>query len=123
MADIASKHVVHSGVAPEVRCAGTFRILEDPKVKKNNLQQRCSVLIDNDSGTYRPKKEHLQLVKQVLQLNFPKLQVYALDCTVPQPPETLTFLGPDEIEDSPNCVYAGTGKYKFVAEDDDHHHN
>mmetsp|Transcript_49465 Transcript_49465/g.115678 ORF Transcript_49465/g.115678 Transcript_49465/m.115678 type:complete len:290 (-) Transcript_49465:159-1028(-) len=116
MTDLSSKHVVHAKVAEKVRCAGTFRILEDPDMDEMD-RRRCSLLIDNDSGTYRPKREHLPLLKQVLEVNLPGMKVYAHDCTKPQPPETLTLLGPNEMKDSPDVVYCGTGQYTFVQED------
>ncbi len=38
-------------------------------------------MIDNDSGTYRPKAEYLPLLKEFLNENFPGLHVVTKECT------------------------------------------
>ncbi|EED21726.1 C2 domain protein [Talaromyces stipitatus ATCC 10500] len=46
-------------------------------------QDDCSayeLIIDNDSGTYRPNAEKLPLLREFLSKNFPGLQITTLDC-------------------------------------------
>ncbi|KAF9111684.1 hypothetical protein BGX27_004590 [Mortierella sp. AM989] len=72
--DFMSKHAMHANRAKEVMYAGEFRIYRDKA--KNNA---WTLLIDNNSGTYAPKKEMLYKVKKAFELNFPDLVVVALD--------------------------------------------
>merc|ERR1712151_402372 len=102
--DLLSKHAVHANGPPAVRMAGTFRICEE---------KNTSVLVaDNDSGTYRPSPEHLPLLQQVLELNFPGLRVDVLNVLSPQPEETLDFVGPNESKENSDAVYAGQWKWR-----------
>jgi len=49
---------------------------EDPPKDPSYYQ----LVIDNDSGTYRPNAELLPLLKKLMQYNFPRLRVLTLDC-------------------------------------------
>lgn len=109
--DFFSKHAVHANASPEVRMAGTFRICETP-------ERALILFLDNDSGTYRPSSEHLPILKEVLELNFPGLLVRVLDVTQPQPQDILDFAGPNETKGSKGCVYAGQWKWKVESEDE-----
>ncbi|CAE7675136.1 PCKR1, partial [Symbiodinium necroappetens] len=62
--------------------------------------------------------EHLPILKEVLELNFPGLLVRVLDVTQPQPQDILDFAGPNETKGSKGCVYAGQWKWKVESEDE-----
>ncbi|KAF9435763.1 hypothetical protein BGZ76_005572 [Entomortierella beljakovae] len=69
--DFMSKHAMHANRANEVCFSGEFRIfLQDGE---------WTLLIDNNSGTYSPKKECLYKVKEIFERNFHDLTVIALD--------------------------------------------
>ncbi|KAF9289590.1 hypothetical protein BGZ68_009008 [Mortierella alpina] len=72
--DFMSKHAMHANRATEVMFSGEFRLFKDEK-----HQDDWTLLIDNNSGTYAPKKEDLPKVQKLFQLNFPDLVVIALD--------------------------------------------
>ncbi|KAG0033480.1 hypothetical protein BGZ83_004281, partial [Gryganskiella cystojenkinii] len=72
--DFMSKHAMHANRATEVMFSGEFRFFKDEKHHDD-----WTLLIDNNSGTYSPKKEDLHKVKKVFELNFPDLVVVALD--------------------------------------------
>jgi len=79
LVDLMSKHAMHAEAAEEIRYAGEFHIQFDPKNPTNHF-----LVIDNNSGTYAPPGEHLPLLKEVLQKNFPDLRVEALNHSDPQ---------------------------------------
>ncbi|KAF9932039.1 hypothetical protein FBU30_009103 [Linnemannia zychae] len=72
--DFMSKHAMHANRATEVIFAGEFRLF-----KGENHNSGWMLLIDNNSGTYAPKKDELHKVQQLFQLNFPDLIVRAVD--------------------------------------------
>ena len=101
--DLLSKHTMHSDVETYIACSGEFFIRrlehpdssDDPKPKeKTHPDEPMSggpprsdppgnpayyqLIIDNDSGTYRPDKSILPLLKEYLEWNFPKLGVIAM---------------------------------------------
>ncbi|KAG5932192.1 hypothetical protein E4U53_001439 [Claviceps sorghi] len=101
--DLLSKHTMHSNVDPYIACSGEFFIRrlerpdasDDPKAKeKNDPDDEISgapsqddaaphpsfyqLMIDNDSGTYRPDKSILPRLKAFLEKNFPGLGVVAM---------------------------------------------
>ncbi|KAG6240958.1 hypothetical protein E4U25_007152 [Claviceps purpurea] len=101
--DLLSKHTMHSNVAPYIACSGEFFIRrlerpvssDDPKPKeKVHPDDEISggppqddpptdpsfyqLVIDNDSGTYRPDKSILPKLKAFLEKNFPGLGVVAM---------------------------------------------
>jgi len=105
--DMLSKHTMHSDVTTYIACAGEFfirrlhkphtssatdhdhepylaeegsegsRNTDDPPPYKPAYYQ---LIIDNDSGTYRPDKSILPLLKQFMEHNFPGLCVVAMHC-------------------------------------------
>lgn len=103
--DLLSKHTMHSDVARYIACSGEFFIRRlahpdgssdaepgepthpdqdlpggpphDPPPPDPRLYQ---LVIDNDSGTYRPDKSVLPDLREFLQRNFPGLGVVAMDC-------------------------------------------
>ncbi|KAI1390371.1 uncharacterized protein F4822DRAFT_234258 [Hypoxylon trugodes] len=103
--DLLSKHTMHSDAAIYIACSGEFfiRRLEKPKVTEDpnpgqpthpeeilqggppndpppTKPQYYQLVIDNDSGTYRPDKSVLPDLQKLLERNFPGLGVVALGC-------------------------------------------
>ena len=103
--DLLSKHTMHSDVNIYIACSGEFfvRRLRHPKEPTDAPDQEThpatdlpggppnspppqdprsyELVIDNDSGTYRPKGELLPKLKEFLNLNFPGLHVVVKECT------------------------------------------
>lgn len=104
--DVLSKHAVLACVAEKVRCAGTFRFVQMPGTNKFKM------VIDNDSGTYRPSNESLQLFVLLLRMNFAGLDMVGLDTVRDQPRELMHFWGPNEDKDDLDAVYHG--KWRWV---------
>lgn len=107
--DLLSKHTMHSDVSIYIAFSGEFfvrrrkhrrRLHSSPSrpsshpsnefpVEEGHTDQPTEestepsdfeLLIDNDSGTYRPNAEKLPLLKQFLSMNFPGLHITTLDC-------------------------------------------
>lgn len=102
--DMLSKHTMHSDVNIYIACSGEFfiRRLAKPNEPVDSPKQEThpntdlpggppnapapknprsyELCIDNDSGTYRPKKELLPLLRHFLKENFPGLHVVTHDC-------------------------------------------
>lgn len=72
--DFMSKHAMHANRATEVMYSGEFRMFRD-----EHHHGDWTLLIDNNSGTYAPKKEDLPRVRELFVRNFPDLVVVALD--------------------------------------------
>ncbi|KAF9583801.1 hypothetical protein BGW38_008484, partial [Lunasporangiospora selenospora] len=93
--DFMSKHAMHANRAPEVMYSGEFRLFvedcigcgddgsDNESAGENEGQPerrpQWTLLIDNNSGTYGPKKENLYQVKKLFEQNFPDLIVKAVD--------------------------------------------
>jgi hypothetical protein len=104
--DMLSKHTMHSEVASYTAFSGEFFIRrlkyanrDPPEVGGNNESHpptdigngppdddpphdpaHYELIIDNDSGTYRPKAELLPKLKEFISYNFPGLKIVTLDC-------------------------------------------
>lgn len=104
--DFLSKHTMHSDVATYIACSGEFFIrrlakpdaeehqgephLDEPTHPDQGLPggppdnppptnpRHYQLVIDNDSGTYRPDKKVLPLLQEFLQKNFPGMGVVVL---------------------------------------------
>lgn len=101
--DMLSKHTMHSDVETYIACSGEFFIRrlkhpvssDDPHPHERTHPQEpveggppkkdpphnpayYQLVIDNDSGTYRPDKSVLPLLKQFLEINFPGLGIIVM---------------------------------------------
>ncbi|KAF9134402.1 hypothetical protein BGW39_007154 [Mortierella sp. 14UC] len=72
--DFMSKHAMHANRATEVLFSGEFRLFRD-----EHNHGDWTLMIDNNSGTYSPRKEDLPKVKKLFETNFPGLTVIVLD--------------------------------------------
>ncbi|PQE03412.1 C2 domain-containing protein [Rutstroemia sp. NJR-2017a BBW] len=103
--DLLSKHTMHSDVNIYIACSGEFfiRRLKHPNEHTDAPNQAThpgedisggpphdpppkdpkhyELVIDNDSGTYRPKGDLLPHLKRFLNENFPGLHVVTKECT------------------------------------------
>lgn len=75
--DMLSKHMVHSNGAESVKYSGEFRI----EKTKNGTRK---LVIDNNSGTYAPRKEGLPHLKHLMESNFPGIICEAVDRNDPE---------------------------------------
>ena len=100
--DLLSKHTMHSDVSIYVAFSGEFfiRRLQSPNKDPDKQPEHppddidggppakdppkdpayYHLIIDNDSGTYRPNKDLLPQLKAFLKSNFPGLKISTLDC-------------------------------------------
>ncbi|KAK0625443.1 hypothetical protein B0T17DRAFT_640238 [Bombardia bombarda] len=103
--DLLSKHTMHSDVATYIACSGEFFIRrlkhadaasdpepDEPTHPEQDLPggpphappprepRHYQLIIDNDSGTYRPDKSILPDLKGFLEDNFPGLGVVTMHC-------------------------------------------
>lgn len=101
--DLLSKHTMHSDVATYIACSGEFFLRrlqhpdasEDPEPHEKTHPSEpipggppkedppsnpayYQLVIDNDSGTYRPDKKVLPDLKAFLERNFPGLGIVAM---------------------------------------------
>jgi hypothetical protein len=103
--DMLSKHTMHSDVNVYIACSGEFfirrlkhprRSAEDPSQETHpdadlpggppndtppKDPQHYELVIDNDSGTYRPDGSLLPLLKDFLKANFPGIHILTKECT------------------------------------------
>mmetsp|Transcript_10246 Transcript_10246/g.20561 ORF Transcript_10246/g.20561 Transcript_10246/m.20561 type:complete len:368 (-) Transcript_10246:82-1185(-) len=103
--DACSKHAVHANGEAAVRYSGTFRICEDAEA--------AVMVVDNDSGTYRPNGDQVDLLRQLLETNLPGLRVRGLSVLEPQPEDTKDWRGPNEVKGDDACVYPGTWVWQY----------
>ncbi|KAI0408892.1 hypothetical protein F4802DRAFT_616690 [Xylaria palmicola] len=98
--DLLSKHTMHSDAQIYIACSGEFLIKRSKKHKRtesnNTIQSDHSpdhpppakphhyhLIIDNDSGTYRPDKSVLPYLRELLERNFPGLEISTPACDDP----------------------------------------
>ncbi|KAH9897406.1 hypothetical protein F4778DRAFT_743475 [Xylariomycetidae sp. FL2044] len=107
--DLLSKHTMHSDAEMYIACSGEFfiRRLKKPKASGDpepdepthpdqpldggppkspppTKPQYYQLVIDNDSGTYRPDKSVLPDLRSFLERNFPGLGIVVLACDDPE---------------------------------------
>lgn len=100
--DLLSKHTMHSDVNIYIAYSGEFFIRRLGHPHKDPLEQEThppaeieggppsssppndpsyyALVIDNDSGTYRPNAKLLPTLKGFLQTNLPGIKIVTLDC-------------------------------------------
>ena len=71
--DFASKHALHANCAEYVRYAGQFH--PRPKFGWDRCDDEWELVFDNWSGTYSPSPDLLIKLKELLQFNFPGLNI------------------------------------------------
>eukprot|EP00172_Hildenbrandia_rubra_P001679 Plantae.Rhodophyta-Hildenbrandia_rubra.ctg22493.p1 GENE.Plantae.Rhodophyta-Hildenbrandia_rubra.ctg22493~~Plantae.Rhodophyta-Hildenbrandia_rubra.ctg22493.p1 ORF type:complete len:181 (-),score=23.39 Plantae.Rhodophyta-Hildenbrandia_rubra.ctg22493:1383-1925(-) len=74
-ADQRSKHAMHCNCAERVVYAGEFHFRDSQRGDAS----RVTLVLDNNSGTYAPSKDNLELLGRVFALNFPGLNIELLD--------------------------------------------
>jgi len=103
--DLLSKHTMHSDVNVYIAFSGEFFIRRlktphkegapdqqethppvelsggPPEAEPPNDPAYYSVIIDNDSGTYRPNPKMLPVLKEFMKRSLPGIKVVTLDCT------------------------------------------
>lgn len=94
--DLLSKHTMHSDVNIYIACSGEFLIRRchhplgnaSPDQEKESFHKHTQrdpkhykLIIDNDSGTYRPRGNLLPLLQKFLSKNFPGLQIVSKEWT------------------------------------------
>lgn len=89
--DFISKHTVHSDCAKEVFFSGEFCV--------SKVEQTWTLFIDNNSGTYTPRKDDLPNLAECMQQIFPYLVVEALD---KDDPKMVALRGPAPKPESPH---------------------
>ncbi|KAI9767471.1 MAG: hypothetical protein M1840_005700 [Geoglossum simile] len=106
--DLLSKHTMHSAVAAYIAWSGEFfvRRLKKPEKGPQSPDQEThpphkveggppmeeplrdpthyELIIDNDSGTYRPNKSLFPLLTSFLTKNLPGLKILTLPCDAPE---------------------------------------
>mmetsp|Transcript_38645 Transcript_38645/g.85971 ORF Transcript_38645/g.85971 Transcript_38645/m.85971 type:complete len:488 (-) Transcript_38645:517-1980(-) len=75
--DMLSKHAMHAGCAEEIWYAGEFCVMRDDLGVPR-------MVIDNNSGTYSPPDHLLPAVAELLEHNFPGLQVETVSVDDPK---------------------------------------
>jgi hypothetical protein len=101
-------YVKPSAQVNSVRCAGTFRVCIAESEKR-------VMVVDNDSGTFRPSFEAVQNFALFMRRSFPGLEVRPMNVLEPQPEETLDWIGPVEV--GAQRIYKGKWKWKVVFAD------
>ncbi|TFY63582.1 hypothetical protein EVJ58_g3166 [Rhodofomes roseus] len=89
LVNMVSKHWLHSDCATAVRFAGEFHPRPEGGWDKfsddmRDEDVRWELVIDNNSGTYAPKKELLPALKRVLEMNLLGFTILALDRDDPE---------------------------------------
>ncbi|KAI0468711.1 hypothetical protein F4859DRAFT_490098 [Xylaria cf. heliscus] len=99
--DLLSKHTMHSDAQIYIACSGEFfiRRVKHPRFSGDISPSQAThssdqsppakpqyyqLVIDNDSGTYRPDKSVLPYLQEFLERNFPGLEVVAPACDDPE---------------------------------------
>ncbi|KAI5859624.1 hypothetical protein GGS23DRAFT_316006 [Durotheca rogersii] len=101
--DLLSKHTMHSDAAIYIACSGEFFIRRRRRPEADGPShpdesrrgplaqdhpttrpQDYQLIIDNDSGTYRPDKSVLPYLQTFLERNLPGLDVVTLACDDPE---------------------------------------
>ncbi|KAJ2979397.1 hypothetical protein NUW58_g7212 [Xylaria curta] len=100
--DLLSKHTMHSDAQIYIACSGEFMIRRlkhhrktsghtdtsqpphSPDQTSSAKPHHYQLIIDNDSGTYRPDKSVLPDLRDFLKRNFPGLDIVTVGCDDPE---------------------------------------
>ncbi|CAF1309142.1 unnamed protein product [Rotaria sp. Silwood1] len=88
--DYASKHALHANCSEYVRYAGQFH--PRPKYGWNRCDDEWELVFDNWSGTYAPHANLLKNLKELLEFNFPGLNIIVYDFKNPLLQESMDNL-------------------------------
>ncbi|CAF3832275.1 unnamed protein product [Rotaria sordida] len=88
--DYASKHALHANCSQSVRYAGQFH--PRPKFGWNQCDDEWELVFDNWSGTYAPNANLLNNLKELLEFNFPGLNIVVYDFKNPLLQESMKNL-------------------------------
>jgi hypothetical protein len=80
--DYASKHALHANCSEYVRYAGQFHAR--PKFGWDRCDDEWELVFDNWSGTYAPNPDLLGQLKDLLEFNFPGLNIVTYDFKDPR---------------------------------------
>jgi hypothetical protein len=79
--DMNSKHAMHANADEEVVYAGELHMRR--RAVNGSTASEYTLVLDNNSGTYAPNKDHLPLLREVFLRNFANLKVEAYDFSDP----------------------------------------
>lgn len=88
--DYASKHALHANCSESVRYAGQFH--PRPKYGWDRCDEEWELVFDNWSGTYAPSPLLLNNLKELLEFNFPGLNIVTYDFRDPLIKESMEQL-------------------------------
>ncbi|CAF2528768.1 unnamed protein product [Rotaria sp. Silwood2] len=103
--DFASKHALHANCAESVRYAGQFHAR--PKYGWDRCDDEWELVFDNWSGTYAPHANLLNNLKELLEFNFPGLNVVVYDFKNPSVQESMDDLKLFEKKTKRNSICFG----------------
>jgi hypothetical protein len=109
--DYASKHALHSNCADHVRYAGQFHA--QPKYGWDRCDDEWELVFDNCSGTYAPSRDLLNNLKELLEFNFPGLNVVAYDHKNPLLEESMDALKLQEAKSKQNSTSSSLRQLVF----------
>jgi hypothetical protein len=94
--DMNSKHAMHANADEEVVYAGELHLRR--RVVEGGGASEYTLVLDNNSGTYAPDKDHLPLLREVFMRNFANLNVEAYDHADPVLQEYTATLRANDLE-------------------------
>jgi hypothetical protein len=102
--DFASKHALHANCSEYVRYAGQFH--PRPRFGWDRCDDEWELVFDNWSGTYAPSLLLLQNLKDLLEFNFPGLNVVVHDYKDPILKESMENLkiGDEKLRNNALCL-------------------
>jgi hypothetical protein len=107
--DYASKHALHANCSESVRYAGQFH--PRPKYGWDRCDDEWELSFDNWSGTYAPNQDLLKNLKELLEFNFPGLNISTYDFKDPLMKESMEQL---KVEAEKNKKGSGYLKQMFL---------
>jgi hypothetical protein len=141
--DLLSKHTMHSDVSIYIAFSGEFFVRRLSNPNKDMDKQKThppddlerglphgeatddpsyyELVMDNDSGTYRPNKDLLPKLKEFLEKNLPGLKIKVLDCMSDK--DELDKMKKEQTEqrkeESPQRAYAQADQSSISSSDEE----